>query len=155
MKSLMIVLLMFVVSWSQEGTRYADSRLLFREAMSAGSNLVLYMERNDLEVVKIDMDLISTGNDKQTLKKLSPNFSYIISAVGQPSRILDLDIEVYFVQENGGLSLVAQDHEVDNTPTVTFKPYVSGNYMVNIKAAKMVPGQEGNMGFYFLVIAHN
>ena len=154
-----VLLLLNAIAIGQQtrpkGTKYADSRVLFREAMAAGASLVATMESNDLEVVKIDMDLVGAGSSKQTLKKLSEGYTYVISAVGQPSRIVDLDIEVYYINDDGSTTEVKKDLAVDNTPTVSFSPYTSGTYMIVIKAAKMVSGFENAMGFYFLVVAHN
>jgi len=161
MKKYLIALLLLLSaviptpSQTSTGTKYADSRKLFREVMGAGSVMVSTMEKLDWEVVKIDMDLVGVGNDKQTIKKMSSNFSYIVSAVGQPSRIADLDLQVFYVGADGSTTLIASDNKIDNDPTVSFQPPVSGTYMIVIKAAKMVEGSEGAMGFYFLAIAHS
>lgn len=148
--------LMFMICGASplDSGKYAESRALFRETMSKGAALVSFMESRDLEIVKIDMDLIGVALNKQTLKVLSTNFTYLITATGQPSRIADLDIEVYYL--NGeNTSLVARDEEIDNNPAVTFRPYVNGTYVINLKVAKMLPGYEQAMGYYFLAIAHD
>ena len=110
-----------------------------------------------MEVVKVDMDLVGTKAEKQVVKYMSAGYSYLISAVGQPSRISDLDIEVYYLvpEENGESVLVALDKKTDNTPAVTLNPTVSGTYIIKVKAASMRKGYEDTMGFYFLIVAHN
>jgi hypothetical protein len=122
--------------------------------MAAGAVIVSYMEEKDFEIVKLDMDLIGTNLNKQTLKMLSSNFTYLIIATGQPSRISDLDIEVYYI-DGDNTSLVTKDDDLDNNPAVSFKPYVNGTYLINIKAAKMLPGYEQSLGYYFLTVAHD
>jgi hypothetical protein len=134
--------------------KYAESRALFREAMAEGAGIVRLMESQDLEVVKVDMDLVNTAVNKQTLKVLSTDFTYFITAVGQPSRIEDLDIALYYLND-GNATLVDKDQEADNSPVIKFKPYVAGTYVIQIIAAKMKKGYEQSMGFYFLTIAHD
>lgn len=135
--------------------KYADSRQLFREIMQVGAVIVDQYEKRDLEVVKIDIDLVSKNVSKQTVKKLSRDFSYLISAVGQPSRIKDLDIALFSVGADGSTALLAKDNEIDNTPTIFFTPEISGDYIIVISTASMVSGYDDAMGFYFLAVAHN
>jgi len=151
----LFTMLISLIQAESPGNKYENSRKLFREAMAGGAVLVQLLESKDLEVVKIDMDLVSTANEKQTLKRMSTDFSYIVTAIGQPSRIEDLDIKVYFVGDGGKLILIAEDNKADNTPVVTFTPPAAGSYMISIKVASMIEGHEGESGFYFLTIAHD
>lgn len=147
-------LILSIVTIISGQNNYAGSRALFREALGAGLNLITIFENLDMEVVKIDMDLIGITNPKQSVKTLSAGFSYTITACGQPSLIKDLDIVVHLATSSGEPVFIAQDKAVDNSPTVTFTPIISGTYIISISAASMLPGYENNMGFYFLAVAH-
>jgi hypothetical protein len=151
-----IIALLFCFSTAQD---YDESRLLFREIMAAGAERVHLFEAYDWEVVKVDIDLVGIVVEKSTLKVMSSDYTYIITATGQPSRIKDLDIKVYFLPATAGSNadpyLVQQDVAVDNTPSLTFKPYATGTYMITISAAAMMQGQENANGYYFLTIGHD
>lgn len=136
-------------------TDYSESHELFKEIMAVGAKMVeLFIER-DMELVKLDVDLIRTANEKQTLKSLSDQYTYTIFATGQPSRISDLDLEIYRLPETGKPELIAKDTEIDNAPAVQFKPPTAGTYLIVIKAAAMVKGFEEMMGYYFLAVGHD
>jgi len=123
--------------------------------MALGSVFVSTAEENNLEIVKIDIDLVGKGNPKQTLKKFSVGFNYAIIAVGIPSRIKDLDIKVFFITNDGEQVLVASDQAVESVAKIAFTPTVSGTYLIVIDAYEMTPDYVGSMGYYFLSIAHD
>lgn len=156
-KQLFVTTLMLCVFGTQtySQSKYQESYIMFREIMKLGSVAVAAAEENNLEVVKIDIDLVGKGNSKQTLKKLSNSFNYAIVAVGSPSRIKDLDIKVYYLTSDGQQVLVAKDQSVDSIAKVEFTPTVSGTYIIVIDAYEMVPGYLGTMGYYFLTITHD
>jgi hypothetical protein len=135
--------------------QYEQSRLDFKDIMIEGSKILQVMENINHEIVKVDIDLVSMKNSKQTLKYMSSKFTYIITAVGQTNKIKDLDIQVHFIQPSGDPYIVKKDIEADNIPTVRFRPYTSGVYMINISAASMIDGYENLSAFYFLAICHN
>lgn len=135
--------------------KYQDSYIMFREIMKLGSIAVAAAEENNLEVVKIDIDLVGKGNSKQTLKKLSTGYNYAMIAVGSPSRIKDLDIKVFYITSDGQQVLVARDQSVESVAKVNFMPTVAGTYIIVIDAYEMEPGYLGSMGYYFLTIAHD
>jgi len=135
--------------------KYKDSYDLFREIMALGSILVTTAEKNDLEVVKVDIDLVGKGNPKQTLKKLSVGFNYAMVAVGNPSRIKDLDIKVYYITSDGQQILMAKDQAEESVAKVVFTPIASGTYLIIIEAYEMIPGYSETNGYYFLCIEHD
>lgn len=135
--------------------KYQESYTMFREIMKLGSIAVAAAEENNLEVVKIDIDLVGKGNSKQTLKKLSTGFNYAMIAVGSPSRIKDLDIRVFYITSDGQQILVARDQSVESVAKVNFIPSVAGTYLIIIDAYEMQPGYLGSMGYYFLTVAHD
>lgn len=152
--SAVLILCVFCTQTYSE-LKYQDSYIMFREIMKLGSIAVAAAEENNLEVVKIDIDLVGKGNPKQTLKKLSYGFNYAIIAVGSPTRIKDLDIKVYYLTNDGQQVLVAKDQSIESVAKVEFTPTVSGTYFIVIDAYEMAPGYLGTMGYYFLTIAHD
>lgn len=165
-KYLILIMVLVVSGYSQ--TKYSGSRGLFREVMSKGSSIVGFMESKDLEIVKIDVDLISTSREKQVVKEFSNSYSYLISVQGQPSVIESMTILLYRVTSdartvfvassddslncvNNGLSICGKD----NCPRIVFKPSHSGDYLISMRVNKMVPGSTNPMGYFFLAVAHD
>jgi len=149
---MLIVITIAAIFAAETGTKYAYARQIFRETMAELASTVSIMENNDLEVVKIDMDLVGLDNPTQTLKKLTAKLNYVISVSGQPSRIDTLALAVFYVPSNGEIEFLKDD--VHAKPTVTLTPTESGVYMIVVKAVKMKPGKENTMGYYSLAIAH-
>lgn len=131
--------------------QYAESYLLLQETLGNCAKMVDVARTNDLEVVKIEIDLIG-ANPKITLKAMSPDFTYAIFVQGSTSRIADLDVAVF---ESDGTTLVQKDVSTSPLAMVSFKPAVAGYYVIQITAAKMMPGYEGSMGQFCLVVTHN
>jgi hypothetical protein len=152
-KYLILIMVLVISGYSQ--TKYSDSRKLFREIMSKGSSIVGYMESKDLEVVKIDVDLISPDKDKQIVKCLSDSHSYLISVVGQPSVIESMGISIYCITPDAGTILVSISEDSVPCPRIVFKPGASGDYLISLKVLKMIEGSQNPMGYFFLAIAHD
>jgi hypothetical protein len=158
MRRVVIVLLLITITAvalfaAVTGTRYAPARQLFREAMSELAGTVNIMEGNDLEVVKIDMDLIGLESPTQTLKKLTAKFNYVISVSGQPTLIDTMALAVFYIPADGDIKFIKED--THHKPTVTLTPDSSGVYMIVVRAVKMKPGKENLIGYYSLAIAHD
>jgi hypothetical protein len=146
-------MVLIVSGYSQ--TKYSDSRVLFRNIMSKGSSIVGFMESKDLEVVKIDVDLISPERDKQVIKGFSDSHVYLVSAIGQPSVIEFMSISIYRITPDAGTVLEASSEDNINCPRIVFKPEASGDYLISLKVLKMVEGSQNPMGYFFLAIAHD
>jgi hypothetical protein len=118
---------------------------------------ILYNEckKRDMEIVKIDIDIVGKNSPKQTLKKMSSEFNYDVCCVGDPERIKDLDIKVFYVASDGTLVLVTKDTKVDPTAEVTIEHPTSGSYLIEIEAYEMQTGYENGMSYYYLTVAHN
>lgn len=136
--------------------KYSESHALFREIMTVGAFMVNTAQKNDLEVVKIDIDLVGKSNPKKTLKVFSKEYRYVITVAGQPSRIIDTDLRVYYLPPQGGDAiLVAKDEKVDYLAAIEFSPPANGTYMIVTDAYEMKNGYESSMGYYFMIVAHN
>jgi hypothetical protein len=120
-------------------------------AIGNGTNAV-YRER-DMEIVKIDIDLIGKGIPKQVVKKLSGDFTYTIFCLGDPERIKDINIKVYYIIPGGGTLEVAKDDRADPTAEVRLENPTPGDYIIFVDAFEMQSGV--TMGYFYLCVAHN
>lgn len=146
-----------------QDTTNANSNRLLKEIMNRGNRVLSAMEKNDLEIVKVDIDLVGMTESKDILKTLdygSPlqkHYTYVITAIGQPSRISNMEIEVYHITPAGNPRFVLRSDDINSNPTVTIDMTYreAGTYKIVIIATQMLPGYESWMGYYFLAIAHN
>jgi hypothetical protein len=153
MRLFISLLMVFVVS-SVAGD-YDDSYKLLSSILELGAITYKGCQKRDLEIVKIDIDLVGKRNPKQTIKRMSSNFRYVLVCVGEPTRIKDIDIKVYYVASDGSYILIVKDDKVDPVAEVTVENPTNGSYVIQIEAYEMQPGYEGSMGYYYLTVAHD
>lgn len=112
-----------------------------------------YMKKIEMEmgqeIVRMECDLIQTT--KTTFRTLTNKFEYGIFAFGD-FRIQDIDIKVY-KWVNNQWNLIDKDQDSDANAIVTIKPMVTGEYKIEITAAKFNIGYD--VGHYGLFIFHN
>lgn len=112
-----------------------------------------YMQKIEMEmgseIVRMEYDLIQTS--KSTFRTLTDKFVYGIFAFGD-FRILDIDIKVY-KWVNNQWNLIDKDLDAKANALVTIKPIVTGEYKIEITAAKFEKGYD--IGHYGLMIFHN
>lgn len=106
-------------------------------------------EKRDMEVVRVEADIIRTT--KETYRVLDPSYRYSIIAVGS-SRIKDLDIEVY-KKIDGEWTLIQKDDDNQNVAGVEIKPSAYADYKILIKAYAFYEGYD--VGHYGLAVIHN
>lgn len=148
MKIIILITLFVHMVYTQQ---HVASYLLLDETLGNCATILDAARTNDLEVVKIEIDLIGV-NSKVTLKSMSSDFTYIIWAYGSTSRIMDLDLAVY---ADDGLTLITKDTNQSALAMVKVNPPESGYYILKLTAAKMVSGYESMMGQFCLVVTHN
>jgi hypothetical protein len=164
---LLLMLILLIVGSTEkvmgQGTDNKESYKLIKEVMDRGSRILTAMEKNDLEIVKVDIDLVGMIESKYVLKVFNygdptqKHYTYVITAIGQPSRISLLNIEVYHMLPSGNPRFVTRSESLNANPTVTvdMTDREAGSYQIVIIVTKMFPGMENWMGYYFLAIAHN
>ena len=101
------------------------------------------------EIVRMEYDLIQTT--KITFRTLTDKFEYGIFAFGD-YRINDIDIKVY-KWVNKQWNLIDKDQESKPNALVTLKPLLTGEYKIEITAAKFETGFD--IGHYGLIIFHD
>jgi hypothetical protein len=149
---LCVVCLVGVVGGERD---YSNSYFLLDNTLSLGAVMYNECKKRNLEIVKIDIDLIGKGAPKQVLKRMSPNFTYSICCIGEPSRIKDIDLKVYLITTEGKLVLVGKDDKTDIAAEVTLEEPTAGNYMIDVSAFEMQEGFEESMGYFYLTVAHD
>ena len=102
-----------------------------------------------LEIVRMEFDILQTT--KLSFRSLDENFEYGIFAFGD-FRISDIDVKVYR-WANNQWTLVGKDDTEDGNALVTIKPFLTGEYKIEISAYKFEPGY--TIGHYGLLIYHN
>lgn len=149
-----VIALIASVSFAQ---KYTESYRLLNEILGYGAIAVGEAQKADFETVKIDVDLVGFGGDrsKNVLKHLSNEFTYNICCFVPPSIVEDVDVKVYYITKDGEYILVASDEDVTSSAIFDFKPSVTGSYVLNISAYKMVPGYENRMTYYCLTMVHD
>lgn len=112
-----------------------------------------YMKKIEMEmgqeIVRMEYDLIQTN--KTTFRMLTDKYEYGIFAFGD-FRINDIDIKVY-KWVNNQWNLIDKDQDTKANALVTLKPLVTGEYKIEIAAAKFEKGYD--IGHYGLMIFHN
>jgi hypothetical protein len=149
MKTFPIILTCFMAL--SAGT-YDGSYQLLDNILSLGAITYNTCKERDLEIVKIDIDLVGTGNIKQVVKMMSSDFKYVIFCAGEPTCIKDLNIKVIRIVPGGGLIEVAKDESTDATAEVIVNNPISGNYIIVVDAVEMKPGF--TIGYFYLCVAH-
>jgi len=134
-----------------------NSQIAIAQTRSMGSggilgrlqNIIDYAEDRDMEVVRVEADIIRTT--KETTRTLDPSFTYTIVAVGS-NRIKDIDIEVY-KKVNSEWVLIKKDDDVENIAVVNISPSSYAEYKIIVKVYKFNSGYD--VGHYGLVIYHD
>lgn len=112
-----------------------------------------YMKKIEMEmgqeIVRMEYDLIQTS--KTSFRVLTDQYEYGIFAFGD-FRINDIDIKVY-KWVNNQWNLISKDQETNANALVTLKPLATGEYKIEITAAKFEKGY--TIGHYGLMIFHN
>lgn len=115
--------------------------------------MITYFEdEKDLEVVRIEYDLIFADNAKTLTRYFSKDYTYYIMGFAD-DRVKDLDLELYRKSSSGEWELVEKDTEVDSTPVLIYSVPQSGEYMIRIKAPSFVTGNKA--AHYGLIVAHD
>ena len=118
---------------------------------SDGQAIIQLLESKDLEVVRVEYDLI-WNSPKEIIRSLSDKYTYAIGAHADNNRVDDLDIKVY--RKSGSQwVLVAKDTDSDSTPMVYVKPESSGEYKIVISVYKFKSNY--NIAHYGLFVAHD
>jgi len=134
-----------------------NSQIAVAQTRSMGSagilgrlqNIIDYAEERDMEVVRIEADIIRTT--KEIFRTLDPSFSYIIVAVGS-NRIKDIDIEVY-KKVNSEWILVKKDDDEKDIAVVNISPSSYAEYKIVVKVYRFY--SDYDVGHYGLVIYHD
>jgi hypothetical protein len=125
---------------------YDESYTLLANILKLGGVAFSECQKRDLEIVKIDVDLIGKFNSKTVLKTLSSNYNYHFICVGEPSRIKDIDIKVYFVTTGGELVLITKDEKVGQVAKVVIQNPTAGTYAIQLEAYTMQPEYITSLG---------
>ncbi|MFN8356325.1 MAG: hypothetical protein U0Y10_17850 [Spirosomataceae bacterium] len=140
-----IILFFFSVSYSFGQTRSMGSDGILGKLQT----VIDEAEKRDMEVVRIEADIIRTT--KETIRTLDPSFSYSIIAVAS-NRIQDIDIEVY-KKVNYEWVLIKKDDDAKDAAAVTIQPSAYAEYKIIVKAYKFYTGYD--VGHYGLAIIHD
>ncbi len=145
MKHCLVLLLLVLTSVVSAQTRSMGSDGILGKLQK----VIDYAEERDMEVVRIEADLIRTS--KEIIRSLDPSYTYTITAVGS-NRILDLDLEVY-KNINGTWTLIKKDTDAANMAVVQLTPSSHSEYKVIVRAYKFNSGYD--VGHYGLVFIHD
>jgi len=139
-----IILFFFAVSYS-----FGQNHSMGSEGILGKLQAVIdEAEKRDMEVVRIEADIIRTT--KETIRMLAPSFSYSIVAVAC-NRIEDIDIEVY-ENVNYEWVLINKDDDTEDVAAVAIQPSTYAEYKIVVKAYKFYTGYD--VGHYGLAIIH-
>lgn len=112
-----------------------------------------YMKKIEMEmgqeIVRMEYDIIQTS--KTSYRMLSDQYEYGIFVFGD-FRIIDIDIKVY-KWVNNQWNLIDKDQSPNANALVTLKPLSTGEYKIEITAAKFEKGY--TVGHYGLMIFHD
>lgn len=136
------------------GMSYAADKSTSMKSLTAhGDALVSYFEDDkDLEVVRIEYDIIFSDNAKALTRNFSKGYTYYIMGFAD-DRVKDLDLELYRKNSSGEWEFVDKDTETDSTPVLIYSVSQSGEYMIRIKAPSFSSGNKA--AHYGLIIAHD
>lgn len=116
-----------------------------RELVNIVANKV--EEDNTDQVLIIVIDYVTRDGSATQTYYLSADNRYRVVAIGDNSRIKDLDL--YVLNEYG--SEVGRDSDERNVATFSFRPSSSGSYKFKVKPYKMTEGVKD--GFFGLVVS--
>lgn len=125
-----------------------DDGTSMQPIIERANSVVDLLEKKNMEVVRIEMDIVS--DEKATARVLSDSWEYGAIAIAD-DRIADLDIYV-FKEVDGNWVQVKKDDTDDATPAVTIKPTSTSVYKFVIKAHKY--NGEFTAAHYALLIYH-
>ena len=108
------------------------------------------IEAHNYEVVRMEFDIVSSGQPKEAFRQLNSNYTYSIYVFGD-FRFADIDITV-FKDMNGHWQQVAKDNTSEANAIVTFRPESTGMYKINVIAYKFK--KDYTVGHYGLIIFH-
>jgi len=154
MKLSMLIVITFVftttISFGQKNYSYLDNDkgTSMEPILAAAKPLVEEIEGKDLEIVRMEYDLIF--DKKSTYRTLYEGWTYGIAAFGD-YRIKDIDITVY-IERKGKWKKIVEDAENDDVATVSIKPRSDEEYKIVISVYKF--NKDYSVGHYGLMIFH-
>jgi len=144
-----LILLIAFLSISAFAYENDSSHAHLTEILREGGSFIKdYMDKN-LEIVKIDVDLITGHNKKIVLKEMSSLFKYGLICIGQDGCVKELQVYVWDMSMKHIIAQAANQRIV----TTDFKPETSGSYIIEITARVEESCELG--GYFFLLIGHN
>jgi hypothetical protein len=110
-------------------------------------NVVDQAEKRNLEIVRIEADVIQTT--RETIRTLDPSFTHTIVAMGS-DRIKEIGIEVY-KEVNKKWVLVEKEDDM-TAAAVAIKPNEMAEYKIVVKVNLFNPGfKAGHFGLIFMI----
>lgn len=116
------------------------------------SNEIQSVEDNELSVVVRSESGIIENEPRETMEKLSPNWIYSISVVGEEDKMRSIKLEI-FEDENGKWVLIKGD-QTANFPLVVFRPAKLETFKIVITPQGRKAASQSTALRYGLLIWH-
>ncbi len=144
-----LVLFVILMSGRQAYAQAYDGTLM-SPLYVTGAEYVAYLEKENMEIVRIEYDLVFSGSLKESFRQLTTDWEYGILAFGDKG-IKDIDIKLY-KDTGSGWELVTEDTSAENSAWITVKPTTTSMYKMVVVAYSFIEGYTG--GHYGLIIFH-
>ena len=145
----LLILIIAFLSMTVYAYENDSSHAHLTEILREGGSFIKDYMNQDLEIVKIDIDLITGHSKKIVLKEMSSLFKYGLICIGQDGCVKELQI---YVWDMGMKHIIAQAAN-QRIVMADFKPETCGSYVIEITARVEESCELG--GNFFLLIGHD
>jgi len=158
MKKLTFIIAVFFVGFmglfAQENKSYTEITSIQRIMIQAAEEVVSAENNLQLEIVRLEIDLIIGTDWKYTFRNLSSNWTYLLYAEGEEGQVKDLDLKVLTQSSvTGYWEEVASDETSEFAGIVTVTPTENRQYAIGVKVAEYDNGFNGT--HYFINNIYN
>jgi len=115
------------------------------------TDVVTAIEKNDVEIVHVEFDLVFEDNSKEIYRNLTKDYSYGFLAYGD-YRIAKIGIELY-KESDTGWDYIKAGELSEGTVTLLYDVTETDRYKIVLRALQMNEGY--NVGHYGLVVLHD
>ena len=139
--------------FAQTNETYYEMTSIQRIMVQAAEEVVGAENELNMEIVRLEIDLILGTEWKYTFRTLSSSWTYFIYAEGEVGQVNDLDLKVMTMSSvTGEWEEVVSDVREDFGGMVIVTPTETRQYAIGVKIAEYDESYTGS--HYFILVAH-
>lgn len=147
-KILMVIVFLFATMFT---FAQSDDGRSMKPVMQTMWDVVCTAESNNLEIVRIEFDIVNKDVPKESYRILTNAWTYRVGIFGD-YRTADMDIEIWKQKSDGTYEFIEKDSKTDPIAFVDFTPTSTGWYKFVVKCYRFNEGYTS--AHYGLLVLH-